>query len=88
MQTILIAGGTGLIGSELSAYFLAKGYTIKLLSRRPTDEAKGIFHWNIKRGVMDLKALNDVNYVINLTGSSIIGGRWTDERKKYYEILE
>ena len=34
METILIAGGTGLIGLELSKIFIEKGYRVRILSRR------------------------------------------------------
>ena len=40
MSIILISGGTGLIGSEVAAHLTQLGYTIKVLTRRPTDIAQ------------------------------------------------
>jgi|TARA_B110000902_G_scaffold6928_1_gene8265 hypothetical protein len=82
MKNVLIAGGSGLIGTEISNYLKTKGYGIKILSRKPTDKTKGIYHWDIATKTIDLTAFVDTVYVINLTGSSIIGGRWTTKRKK------
>ena len=82
MKCVLIAGGSGLIGTEISNYLISKGYCIKILSRKPTDKTMGIYHWDITTKTIDLTAFVDTAYVINLTGSSIIGGRWTTKRKK------
>lgn len=82
MSNILISGGTGLIGSEVAAHLTGLGYSIKILTRRPTDESKNYYNWDIASGTIDPKAWEGTEYVINLVGSSIIGGRWTDKRKK------
>ncbi len=82
MPNVLISGGTGLIGSEVAAHLRESGYSIKILTRKPTNPTKNLYHWNIKKGEIDPKAWEDTEYVINLAGSSIIGGRWTDSRKK------
>lgn len=82
MQNVLIAGGSGLIGTEVGNFLKTKGYGVKILSRRPTDKSKGIYNWDLASQTIDLDAFVDTQYVINLTGSSIIGGRWTDKRKQ------
>lgn len=81
-KTILIAGGTGLIGSDLTTYFTDLGYTVKLLSRKPTDTLKHRYNWNIEEATIDEKALENVTTVINLAGANILGGKWTESRKK------
>lgn len=81
-KTILIAGGTGLIGNDLSSCFTTKGYTVKLLSRKPTDKLKQRYNWNIEQGTIDERALENVSAVINLAGANILGGKWTESRKK------
>lgn len=81
MSTILISGGTGLIGSELKVFLAASGFQVNLLSRSQTDVSKRIFNWNLDSNYIDPKAFEDVFAVINLAGSSIIGGRWTKSKK-------
>lgn len=82
VKRILIAGGSGLIGNELKQYLGSKGLEIAILSRSETDLEKGIFHWDPYRGKIDEKAFENLYAVINLTGSTIIGKRWTEKRKK------
>jgi len=82
MQNVLIAGGSGLIGTEVGNHLRTKGFGIKVLSRKPTDKSKGIYNWDISAGAIDIEAFVNTQYIINLAGSSIIGGRWTDKRKK------
>lgn len=87
-NAILIAGGTGLVGSRLSNLLINKGYTIHILSRskrkKNTQQIK-YFHWDIDSGTIDLDALQ-VDHIINLAGAGIADKRWTTQRKR--EILE
>lgn len=86
---ILIAGATGLIGKELVAQCLQKGYTVHYLTTRSSkikNEAqyKG-FLWNPADGEIDDACIQGVSAIINLAGASI-SKRWTKAYKK--EILE
>ncbi len=83
-STILIAGGSGLIGSRLAEMLRSQGHTVRLLSRTPKGE--GQFFWNPASGEMDTAALQDVDVVINLAGAGIADKRWTAARKK--ELVE
>ncbi len=82
--TILIAGGTGLIGSRLAEMLREKGYVVRLLTRSP--KSKGQYFWNPSMGEMDAAALQGVDSIVNLAGAGIADGRWTEARKK--EIVE
>ncbi len=79
-QTILIAGGTGLIGTRLAAFFKEKGHTVRILSRSPQGE--GQFAWDPLAGSIDDKAVLGADVVINLAGAGIADRRWTTDRKK------
>ena len=83
MKTILIAGGTGLVGQLLSKKLKADGHDIRLLSRfRPTNPTFPTFLWNIDKGVADANAFKEVDIVINLAGSGVADKLWTKSRKK------
>lgn len=87
MKTILIAGGTGLVGSFLSKMLKNKGYNVRHLSRKPNRNAEfPTFQWDIKKGFIEDAAFENTDYIINLAGSGIADKRWTDERKR--DIIE
>ena len=79
-KTILLAGGTGLIGSRLAEILQEKGHTVRILSRRP--QGKNQFAWNPAANTIDDKAVLGADAVINLAGAGIADKRWTAARKK------
>jgi uncharacterized protein len=88
MKTILITGGTGLIGKHLAPILKEKGYRLHLLSRssKPFAPYDAVFKWNYKTGDIDKAAFKGVTHVIHLAGAGIADQNWTKARKK--EILE
>lgn len=78
MTPLLLAGGTGLIGSRLQT-FLRPHYDVRLLTRQP--KAADHFYWNPEKGEMDETALRGVGVVINLAGAGIAEKRWSEARK-------
>ncbi len=90
MYTILIAGGSGLIGSRLSEMLRERGHTVRILTRRPQTavvrndipQPPAQFAWNPAEGTMDDASLLGTDVVINLAGAGIADGRWTATRKR------
>ena len=82
-NTILIAGGSGLIGSRL-VDLLPEDYTIHILSRSKRTSRGNVkyFQWDTQAKLMDVAALEGVTTIINLAGAGIADKRWTDSRKK------
>ena len=81
MSTVLLAGGSGLIGQRLSVLLEKKGYDVIFLSRKKKSDDR-FFQWDVKKGTIDSAAIERANYVINLAGAGIVDKRWTEERKK------
>ncbi len=81
---VLIAGGSGLIGKRLVEHLYKKGFDVAILSRNKVD--KDAIYWNPSKGEIDTSMLHKVTHLINLSGVSIAGGRWTEVRKK--EIID
>lgn len=82
-KTVLIAGGSGLVGRRLSTILQEQGYSVKWLSRRAGQEGRiRIFEWNPARESMDLAALNGVHAIICLAGAGIVDKAWTTAYKK------
>jgi uncharacterized protein (TIGR01777 family) len=89
MATILITGGTGLVGTRLAKLLSDKGYTVNLLSRSVGDVKppyNKAFYWDIEKQEMDEAALANCDYIIHLAGAGIADKPWTKERKK--EIID
>lgn len=85
-RNVLIAGGSGLIGSELSQYLVANGYKVRILSRSSnrssSKEGISYVHWKPTERFIDPKGLENLFAVINLSGKNIIKDRWTDKVKQ------
>jgi uncharacterized protein (TIGR01777 family) len=83
METVLITGGTGLVGKHLSNKLQEKGYSVSLLSRTSQkDFPMKTFGWNYQKQTIDNVAFNSVDYIIHLAGANIGEKRWTNRRKQ------
>lgn len=80
MSKILITGGTGLVGSELTKMLMHNNHKVVILSREPKKENE--FRWDFSKGFIDDKAFENVDYIIHLAGAGIADERWTEKRKK------
>jgi len=83
-KTILITGGTGLLGMELAHQLKQKGYRLHLLSRSkhcpaPYDR---VFQWDVSKGTIDEQAVQQADAIIHLAGEGIADQRWTEKRKQ------
>ena len=81
---ILLAGGSGLIGTRLTQYLDKDQYTFNILSRsqRENGDNYKYFLWDTNKKTIDPTALEGVSVVINLAGAGIADKRWTKSRKK------
>jgi uncharacterized protein (TIGR01777 family) len=83
METVLITGGSGLIGQALSELLVQNGYSVRHLSRTVGGKEKyPTFRWDLSTNDLDAKALENVDHIIHLAGENVGEGRWTKERKK------
>ena len=78
-QRILLAGGSGLIGTRLATLLRERNYEVRLLTRSPRKA--GEFKWDPMKGEIDDAALEGVDAIINLAGAGIADKRWTPNRK-------
>lgn len=88
MKNVLITGGTGIIGRELSNKLLAQSYQVKIVSRKKIKSENtrfSYFCWDPDRNYIDINALADTDYIIHLAGENISLKRWTNKQKKRIE---
>ncbi|UXP33735.1 TIGR01777 family oxidoreductase [Reichenbachiella agarivorans] len=99
-MTVLITGGNGLVASHLTALLIAKGHTVRLLSRNHFKHLTAeVFEWDIRSGYIEEGALDGVEVIIHLAGAGVAEHKWTEKRKKeiydsridstrlFYEVL-
>ena len=80
MESILIAGGSGFIGTKLKRHFQDKGHKVTILTRSPKNK-EDVF-WDPKLKKIDTKSISKTTVLINLCGENIAKKRWTNKRKK------
>ena len=77
---IVVAGGTGLLGSALVGALQDDRHAVIVLTRHPTQQNEVRWSPGHDEGSWT-PALDGAHAVINLAGASIAGGRWTAARK-------
>lgn len=85
---VLLTGATGLIGKEIGKMLAEKGHHLFVVTRSPSKAREQLpFPCELIEGDLNQHALHDsrlqtIEGVINLMGEPIIGGRWTEQKKK------
>lgn len=90
MATVLISGGTGLIGTKLTHHLIDNNYNVIILSRSkqkslPDSKVTYAF-WDIKKKIIDEEAIKIADHIIHLAGAGVMDKRWSNEYKK--QIVE
>ncbi len=91
MDTVIITGGTGLIGRSLSIFLVSRGFRVIIFSRTPRTYRKSspeisYAAWNLDEQTVNEEAFQQAKYIIHLAGAGVADKPWTDKRKR--EIIE
>ncbi|MBU3744775.1 MAG: NAD-dependent epimerase/dehydratase family protein, partial [Sediminibacterium sp.] len=92
MATILITGGTGMVGSALAARLTAAGNRVIIITRSvPINTPEKPFPyeyalWNPDEYWIEASAIHQADYIVHLAGAGVADKRWTTQRKQ--EILQ
>jgi len=83
MKSVVIAGGSGIIGTRLRSILSSKGYKVLILTRDKSKVANTPDHlfWSVSEGIID-KRLQKADYIVHLAGAGIADSRWSPNRKK------
>ncbi|MEX1018905.1 MAG: TIGR01777 family oxidoreductase [Litorilinea sp.] len=85
---VLITGGSGLIGSALTANLQKSNHEVSILTRNAaraaesTPEGVTLVEWDAKSADGWVEAAATADAIVNLAGEGIADGRWTRERKQ------
>lgn len=83
MKTILITGGSGLVGRALSELLVEKGYGVIWLSRERFVKAEiPRYRWDYQKGEIDEEALQKADIIVHLAGTNLSDDPWTRLQKQ------
>jgi len=87
MKKVLITGGNGLVGKEITSLLIKKGYRVAHLGRtKRIIPNVTSFTWDLGNLELEEEALHWADIIIHLAGHSVSNGRWS--RKTKHLILE
>lgn len=81
-MTVLVSGGSGLIGRTLIPYLRTGGHRVVQMVRRQPRFGQDEIFWDPSTGRLDAAKLRGIDAVIHLSGENIGKGRWTAEKKR------
>ena len=88
METVLVTGGTGMIGKALTQALIERGYHVIILTRHASDKPKtkndklSYAEWDIEKKTIDKNAIAKADYIIHLAGANFADKRWNEKVKK------
>ena len=84
---IAITGATGMIGNKLTAFLLAEGHQVAVITRRSSFQQPltSVIEWDPALNYIEIEQLEGFDVIIHLAGSNV-GEYWSAEYKK--SILE
>ncbi|MEO7049414.1 MAG: TIGR01777 family oxidoreductase [Ferruginibacter sp.] len=90
MQSILLTGGTGLVGTQLVSMIVAKGDKAIVLTRSLKDKISSekveYALWDAEKNEIDIAAVQKADHIIHLAGAGVVDKKWTAAYKK--EIID
>lgn len=81
VRRVLLAGGSGTIGSALAPALAARGVAVRSLVRREPRTADEV-RWDPAAGALDASALDGVDAIVNLSGASVGRIPWTPRYRR------
>jgi uncharacterized protein len=83
-KNVLITGGTGFVGKQLTQLLIRNGYSVSVLSRGKKHSTKDVFYytWDIEKQTIDIEAIEKADVIVHLAGVNIAEKRWTTKRKE------
>ena len=91
MQTVLITGGTGMVGKAVTNHLINKGYQVIIFTRQLPKEKSPVPNvayalWNVKTQTIDAQAIRKADHIIHLAGAGVVDKKWTVAYKREIEM--
>ena len=83
MKTILISGGSGVVGRHLCEKLKDKGYDVCILSRTNRQGTEmSTYSWDAGKKTIEKEIFETADYIVHLAGANIGDKRWTAKRRQ------
>lgn len=86
MAVVLISGGSGLVGTNLTRHLMERNFQVIILTRnknKTSDNPNISFsHWDIKNQIIDPGAVKKADHIIHLAGAGVMDKNWSADYKK------
>lgn len=79
---ILLAGGSGFLGSNLYTHLQAKGYEPVILTRKSSLKGFKSVQWNPGKGEVPIEEFKSASGIVNLAGLNVADKRWSTKFKE------
>jgi uncharacterized protein (TIGR01777 family) len=82
-KNVLITGGSGFVGRNLTNLLINNGYSVSILSRNKRNNATDVYYyvWDVSSQTIEEDAILKADYIIHLAGENIAEKRWSTKRK-------
>ena len=82
-KNVLLSGGSGFVGQNLTNLLIENGYSVSILSRSTKQNTADVsyYRWDISTHFIEEEAVLNANYIIHLAGENIAEKRWFAKRK-------
>ncbi len=81
-RRILVAGSSGMIGTQLVAFLDTGGHDVWRLVRRPLRDGQNELFWDPESGILESEILEGFDAIIHLGGEGIGDKRWSTKRRR------
>ena len=86
MPVVLISGGTGLVGTNLTRHLLQRSYDVIILTREKNKISENpsirFSHWDVNEGILDEEVIKKADHIIHLAGAGVMDKKWSASYKK------
>ena len=86
MAVVLISGGSGLVGTNLTRHLLERNFQVIILTRdknKVSDNSNISYsHWDVKKQIIDPEVVKKADHIIHLAGAGVMDKSWSAEYKK------
>ena len=82
-KNVLITGGTGFVGKNLTNLLVSAGYSVSIVTRSVQVNTPDVSYYelNVSEKKIDKQAVLNADYIVHLAGENIAEKRWTTKRK-------